>query len=87
MLSIFWGYRKFYCSGIQAPGGLEIDWLAGPVASELILYGLVETAVQSMGGSVRFNYLTVRVNQVGRLFLSRLDRDEELRSQIAPVGS
>ena len=55
------------------------QWLAGDVSNALSVYGLVDTETFNSGVMLMFK---VKATATGRLFLSRLDRDEDLRSEL-----
>ncbi len=96
VLVVFWNCRRHYCAGIRvtsfSPNEVG-DWLAGTIANEVMLYGLVdkenitEFASPIVGQTLSSSVTIVKITPIGRSFLGRLDRDEQMKSQIIPLGT
>lgn len=98
VLAVFWNCRRHYCAGIRVDSLLadEFDFnksLIGAVATELMLYGLVDTETTTessqaiLGQTLSIPVTRVKITAIGRSFLGRLDRDEQLKSQISSLGT
>jgi hypothetical protein len=86
LLTLFWIERWDFSMGfVNAPGAPKQAWLVSNVLHHLVVFGLVDIG-HALGSP--FGGQSVKTTDAGRVFLSRLNREEKLRSELInlPIG-